>query len=103
MAVLKSERQFLTRSASGTLHVADVARVTMGAVSVCVQEYSTTWRSLYSVFAAAVGEFDSETYLKHHNPRLSVPLLVVYLFVVSVIMLNLLIALLTNAQEKVSD
>lgn len=66
-----------------------------------VQEFSTLWRSIYTVFAAAVGEFESNTYINHHNPRLTVPLLVLYLFVVTVIMLNLLIALLTNAQEKV--
>ena len=28
------------------------------------EEYSTTWRSLYTVFAAAVSEFDSKTYLE---------------------------------------
>ncbi|CAL8463282.1 g2816 [Coccomyxa elongata] len=66
-------------------------------------EFSTLWRSLYTVFAAAVGEFESDTYIQHHNPRLTVPLLVLYLFVVTVIMLNLLIALLTNAQEKMTE
>ena len=67
----------------------------------CMQEFATLWRSLYTVFAAAVGEFESNTYIDHHNPRLTVPLLVIYLFVVTIIMLNVLIALLTNAQQKV--
>jgi hypothetical protein len=49
-----------------------------------------------------MGTFETKTYLQHHNPYLSVGLLVIYLFIMSVIMLNLLIALLTNAQQKVS-
>ena len=53
------------------------------------------------VFAAAVSEFDSKTYLRHHNPGATVPLFILYLFIVSIIMLNLLIALLTNSYEKV--
>lgn len=76
-------------------------QVTVIFLGLFVQEFSTLWRSIYTVFAAAVGEFESDTYINHHNPRLTVPLLVLYLFVVTVIMLNLLIALLTNAQEKV--
>ncbi|KAK9917231.1 hypothetical protein WJX75_002125 [Coccomyxa subellipsoidea] len=67
------------------------------------QEFATLWRSLYTVFAAAVGEFESNTYIDHHNPRLTVPLLVIYLFVVTIIMLNVLIALLTNAQQKMTE
>lgn len=66
-----------------------------------MQEFSTTFRSLYTVFTAAVGDFSSETYLKHHNPTIAVTLMVIYLFIVAVIMLNLLIALLTTSQEKV--
>lgn len=67
----------------------------------CAQEFTSLWRSLYTVFTAAVGQFENDVYINHHNPRLTIPLLVIYLFVVSIIMLNLLIALLTNAQEKV--
>lgn len=65
------------------------------------QEYSTLWRSLYSMFAAAVGEFDSKTYLQHHNPGVTLPLFVVYLFIVAIILLNLLVALLTNSFQGV--
>ena len=64
------------------------------------QEYSTLWRSLYTMFAAAVGEFDSKTYLAHHNPGMTLPLFVVYLFIVAIILLNLLVALLTNSFQK---
>lgn len=32
------------------------------------EEYSTTWRSLYTVFAAAISEFDSKTYLEVCSP-----------------------------------
>ncbi len=52
------------------------------------------------MFAAAVGEFDSKTYLAHHNPGMTLPLFVVYLFIVAIILLNLLVALLTNSFQK---
>ena len=64
------------------------------------QEYSTLWRSLYTMFAAAVSEFDSKTYLEHHNPGVTLPLFVIYLFIVAIILLNLLVALLTNSFQK---
>jgi hypothetical protein len=63
--------------------------------------FSAAPPSAAQVFAAAVSEFDSKTYLKHHNPGATVPLFILYLFIVSIIMLNLLIALLTNSYEKV--
>ncbi|KAK9839401.1 hypothetical protein WJX81_000001 [Elliptochloris bilobata] len=68
------------------------------------QEYRTLWQSIFTVFnVAAAGEYDTEVYLKTHFPLATATLLCLFLFVVTVMLFNVLIALLTNASQKMTD
>lgn len=49
---------------------------------------------------AAAGDYESDTYLKTHFPVATATLLCLFLFVVTVMLFNVLIALLTNASQK---
>ena len=66
-----------------------------------MQEYRSVGRSLFTVFVAAIATFEPETYINTHNPAITAGLFIVFQFVMGFILLNLLIALMTNAHEKV--
>ena len=65
------------------------------------QEYRTLGRSIFTVFTvAAAGDYEADTYLNTHFPVATATLLCLFLFVVTVMLFNVLIALLTNASQK---
>jgi hypothetical protein len=57
--------------------------------------------SMWTLFTAAIGNFENETYLDPEAPPTSVFFFVVYTFVISIILFNLLITLLTDAYSQV--
>jgi hypothetical protein len=58
--------------------------------------------SMWTLFTAAIGNFENETYLDPDAPPTSVFFFIVYTFVISIILFNLLITLLTDAYSQVS-
>lgn len=66
-------------------------------------EFSNLWHSLETMFEFLVAMFDHNTFYQSSNPAMSVTLFTIYTFVVNIVLVNLLIAIMTNTYSKVTE
>jgi cell division protein FtsI/penicillin-binding protein 2 len=68
------------------------------------EEFRTVWSSWLSLFIVMVSGIDDiKTYSKSHNALFAVVLLVIFVFIMTVLLLNILIALMSDAAAKVNE
>jgi Ion transport protein len=58
-------------------------------------------RSMWTLFNAAMGTYDEDTYLAADAPSGAISFFILYTFVISIILFNLLITLLMDAYQQV--
>eukprot|EP00884_Botryococcus_braunii_P013792 jgi/Botrbrau1/22413/Bobra.0091s0018.1 len=64
------------------------------------EEFSNMARSMWTLFNAAIGTYDEDTYLSSDAPYGAIPFFILYTFVISIILFNLLITLLMDAYQQ---
>jgi len=64
------------------------------------QEFSTIWRSLSTMFSTMMGGFELGLYTNSHNPIVATTLLLVFVFTMSMVLLNCLIAIMCDAATR---
>lgn len=57
--------------------------------------------SMWTLFNAAMGTYDEDTYLSDDAPQGAIPFFLLYAFVIAIILFNLLITLLMDAYSQV--
>ena len=70
-----------------------------------LDEYKDIVESLKTLFSSCLGEFEYETYdeLKSVNPHVGYVFITVFLIIISIMLLNFLIAILSNTYELLND
>ena len=70
-------------------------------VVVC-QDFDTIWHSLLTMVGVMLGGPDLKIYYGSHNAGVCIALLLVYVFAMSLVLLNCLIGIMANACTRVS-
>jgi hypothetical protein len=66
-------------------------------------KFDNPWHALTSVFTLMMGDIDVDIFFGSKKPIIGVILLVVFLFVMAMVLLNLLIAVMSDSATKASD
>lgn len=68
-----------------------------------LQDFNSTWHAFASMFAYLLAMFDYSVLYGSSNPNAAMVLFMVFEFIMNVMMLNILIAVMTNSFAKVSE
>jgi hypothetical protein len=66
-------------------------------------KFDNPWHAITSVFTLMMGDIDVDLFYNSKKPVIGVILLIAFLFAMSMVLLNLLIALMSDAAAKASD
>lgn len=66
-------------------------------------KFDNPWHAITSVFTLMMGDVDVDIFYNSKKPVIGVILLIAFLFAMSMVLLNLLIALMSDAASKASD
>ena len=59
------------------------------------------WHSIVSMFSFMLGGFETDSFYRSRQPGVVISFFVVYEFVMAIMLLNLLIAIMTDSYSKV--
>lgn len=66
-------------------------------------EFNRVWHAIVSMFSFMLGGFDFHVFFKSKNPEAAVCFFVLYEFIMAIMLLNLLIAIMTDSYSKVME